>query len=71
LGKQLTATKEKLTATEQQRAELELARLDAERQLYDLAARVLRLAGSSPETMALQARLRTVLSQDDDEKSKP
>ncbi len=71
LGKQLTATKEKLTATEQQRAELELARLDAERQLYDLAARVLRLAGSSPETMALQARLRTVLSQDTDEKTKP
>ena len=66
LSKQLTATKEKLTITEQQRAELELARLDAERQLYDLAARVLRLAGSSPETVALQARLRTVLSQDDE-----
>ena len=71
LAKQLTATNEKLIATERQRAELELARLDAERQLYDLAARVLRLAGSAPETVALQARLRDVLGQDKDRESKP
>ena len=71
LAKQLTATNEKLNAAERQRAELELARLDAERQLYDLAARVLRLAGSAPETVALQARLRDVLSQDKDGESKP
>lgn len=64
LAKQLAATSEKLATTEQQRAELELARLEAERQLFDLAARVLRLAGSSPETVALQARLRDVLSSD-------
>lgn len=64
LAKQLATTSEKLAAVEQQRAELELARLEAERQLFDLAARVLRLAGSSPETVALQARLRDVLSHD-------
>jgi hypothetical protein len=61
LGKQLAATSAQLVTAQKQRAELELARLEAERQLYDLAARVLRLAGSSPETMALQARLRDVL----------
>lgn len=64
LAKQLADTSEKLQVAEKQRAELELARLDAERQLYDLAARVLRLAGSSPETMALQARLRDVLGRE-------
>jgi DNA repair exonuclease SbcCD ATPase subunit len=64
LAKQLASTSEKLATAEQQRAELELARLEAERQLFDLAARVLRLAGSSPETMALQARLRDVLGHD-------
>ncbi len=61
---ELATTQAKLKQVEQQRAELELARLNAERQLFDLAARVLRLAGSSPETMALQARLRDVLSTD-------
>ena len=64
LAKRLATTSEKLATAEQQRAELELARLEAERQLFDLAARVLRLAGSSPETVALQARLRDVLRQD-------
>jgi chromosome segregation ATPase len=64
LAKQLAVTSEKLATAEQQRAELELARLEAERQLFDLAARVLRLAGTTPETMALQARLRDVLSQE-------
>jgi chromosome segregation ATPase len=62
--KQLEETRERLTKVEQDRAALELARLEAERQLFDLAARVLRLAGSSPETMALQARLRDVLGAD-------
>lgn len=64
LAKQLADTSDKLQVAEKQRAELELARLDAERQLFDLAARVLRLAGSSPETMALQARLRDVLGKE-------
>lgn len=63
LGDELTATKAKLATSEQQRGALELSRLEAERQLFDLAARVLRLAGSSPETIALQARLRDVLSE--------
>jgi hypothetical protein len=58
---ELQHVKTKLLTTEQQRDELQLARLQAERQLFDLAARVLRLAGSSPETVALQARLRDVL----------
>lgn len=61
VAKQLEETRVRLTKAEQERAALELARLEAERQLFDLAARVLRLAGSSPETMALQARLRDVL----------
>jgi hypothetical protein len=61
LATRLAATGEKLAAVERQRDTLELGRLEAERQLYDLAARVLRLAGSSPETAALQARLRDVL----------
>ncbi len=71
LAHQLATTTAKLTTAERQRAELELARLDAERQLYDLAARVLRLAGSTPETMALQARLRDVLSHDGNDGKKP
>lgn len=61
LSEDLIATRTKLTTSEQQRSALELTRLEAERQLFDLAARVLRLAGSSPETIALQARLRDVL----------
>lgn len=71
LAKQLAATSGKLATAEQQRAELELSRLEAERQLFDLAARVLRLAGSSPETMALQARLRDVLSHDTAPEERP
>jgi hypothetical protein len=61
LTEELAATRQRLTEAEQQRTALELSRLEAERSLYDLAARVLRLAGSSPETVALQARLRDVL----------
>jgi hypothetical protein len=62
LAKDLDGTRTKLQDAERQRDALELQRLEAERTLYDLAARVLRLAGSSPETVALQARLRDVLS---------
>jgi len=70
LAKQLATTSEKLAIAERQRAELELAQLEAERQLFDLAARVLRLAGTTPETMALQARLREVLSQEQNQERK-
>lgn len=61
LTQELATTRQRLAEAEQQRATLELSRLEAERNLYDLAARVLRLAGSSPETVDLQARLRDVL----------
>ena len=62
LAKELEGTRAQLQQAQQQRDALELQRLEAERSLYDLAARVLRLAGSSPETVALQARLRDVLT---------
>jgi hypothetical protein len=51
----------RLTEAEQSRAGLERARLDAERRLFDLAARVLRLDDPAPATVALQARLRASL----------
>ena len=57
LGKARTA----LADSERQRAALELARLEAERSLYDLAAQVLRLDGDRAVTAALQARLRATL----------
>jgi len=59
---ELAEVKERLEKSEQARQALELSRLESERTLYELAAQVLRLAGSSPETVALQARLRTVLA---------
>jgi hypothetical protein len=68
---ELQQTKNKLTTVEQQRDELQLARLQAERQLFDLAARVLRLAGSSPETVALQTRLRDVLGNENTTEKTP
>ncbi len=40
----------------------ELSRVEAERALYDLAARVLRLDAESPENAALQGRVRAALS---------
>jgi hypothetical protein len=62
LGADIERTRTRLQEAERQRDALELQRLEAERSLYDLAARVLRLAGTSPETVALQARLRDVLT---------
>ena len=62
LSADIERTRTRLQEAERQRDALELQRLEAERSLYDLAARVLRLAGTSPETVALQARLRDVLT---------
>jgi DNA repair exonuclease SbcCD ATPase subunit len=61
-------SKRKLLAAEQSRDALELARLEAERRLFDLSARVLRLTDPAPATVALQARLRDSLGAQDDAK---
>ncbi len=71
LSADIERTRARLQEAERQRDALELQRLEAERSLYDLAARVLRLAGSSPETVALQARLRDVLTPGSGEQAAP
>jgi hypothetical protein len=71
LSADIERTRTRLQEAERQRDALELQRLEAERSLYDLAARVLRLAGTSPETVALQARLRDVLTPAGGEQAAP
>lgn len=58
---QATAARERLAVAERTRDTLELARLEAERRLFDLSARVLRLTETAPAIVALQARLRDSL----------
>lgn len=57
-----STARERLAAAERAQGVAELARLEAERRLYDLAARVLRLSDTTPATVALQARLRDNLA---------
>ncbi len=51
-----------VATAKESRAAAELARLEAERTLYDLAARVLRLANDRADTAALQERLKQLLA---------
>jgi len=57
----LAATRNDLAAARERHAAAELARLEAERALYDLSARVLRLPRAGAELAALQERLRATL----------
>jgi hypothetical protein len=57
----LAAARRELAATKERHAAAELARLEAERALFDLSARVLRLPRSGAELAALHERLRATL----------
>lgn len=67
----MAESQRRLREAERARDTLELTRLEAERRLYDISARVLRLSDAAPATVALQTRLRDSLNAQDERTTTP
>ncbi|MEK7412509.1 MAG: hypothetical protein AAB263_04220, partial [Planctomycetota bacterium] len=61
LANELESARRELAGARERQSATELARLEAERSLYDLSARVLRLPKGGADQSALQERLRAIL----------